>query len=114
MSNGPLDILRPTIRMTKVGFAETQNLRNLRFMMVHDTDVGYFDEQLLIGIAQNCSLLQQVAFWIAKEKYGTWAKSDIRAELVGSETFKDHVISIVEVVEGRDWRIPLAAFQVQG
>ena len=109
MSSSPLDRVLPIIRMSETGFIELQHLRALQSLTVHDSDVRYFQEKLLTAIAENCSVLHQVQFWIPNEQRGTWTEADVRARLVGSDTFKDHILSIADI--GRFfWSIPLASF----
>ena len=110
MSSGPLDRVRPTIRMSENGFAELQHLRALQTLTVHDSDVGHFQEKLLTAIAENCSVLHLVQFWIPNEQRGTWTEADVRARLVGSDVFKDHILSIADF-GSIFWSVPLAAFR---
>jgi hypothetical protein len=111
MSNGPVDLLMPTVRMTKVSFDEIPHMRALQCLTLHDRDVCYLEEPLLFAIAKNCSVLHILEFWIPCERCGNWTERDVRASLVGSEAFKDHVLSVVEIGD-RDWSIPLAPFRI--
>jgi len=111
MSNGPLDLLRLTVRITKVGLAEIQHMRALQCLTLPHRDVCIFEEEFLFAIAKNCSLLHMLEFWIPNEHIGNWTETDIRACLVGSDAFKDHVLSVAEI-GSREWSIPLATFRI--
>ena len=97
MSSGPLNRVQPTIRMTRTGFTEIQHLRALQRLTIHDSDVGFFQEELVIAIAQNCSALHLLQFWIPKELHGNWGEAHMRSRLVGNDSFKDHILSMVEI-----------------
>jgi hypothetical protein len=91
-----LNMDQPAPLLTKTGLAEITRMPTIRYVRLNGDHLQHMNEQFIRTIARNCKRLHILGFTIPLDRRGSgdWGKENIRAELRGSEEFKDWILGL--------------------